>query len=115
MNENNNVIISVEDTGIGIPIEKTEEVFEKFQQIDNTFTRRNEGSGIGLSIVKSFVELHDGKISVSSELGKGCKFIIELPAKKIDEDLTQKPQIQTENSGGCVDVLNIEFSDIYFD
>lgn len=114
-NESNNVIISIEDTGIGIPNEKKEMIFEKFHQIDNTFTRRNEGSGIGLSIVKSFVELHDGKISVSSELGKGCKFIVEFPVKTIDEDLSQKPQIQTDNSGSCVDVLNIEFSDIYFD
>lgn len=90
-------------------------IFEKFQQIDNTFTRRNEGSGIGLFIVKSFVELHDGKILVSSELGKGCKFIIELPVKTLDEDLSQNPQTRTENCGSCVDVLNIEFSDIYFD
>jgi len=113
--EGNNVIISVEDTGIGIPTEKKEVIFEKFQQIDNTFTRRNEGSGIGLSIVKSFVELHDGKISVSSELKKGSKFVIELPVKELYEDQSQKPQTQTENSSGCVDVLNIELSDIYFD
>jgi PAS domain S-box len=114
LNESTKVIISVEDKGIGIPIEKKEVIFEKFQQLDNTFTRKNEGSGIGLSIVKAFVELHDGKISVSSELGKGSKFIIELPVKKLDEDKSPNPQIQTENSIGCVDVLNIEFSDIYF-
>lgn len=114
LNESTKVIISVEDTGIGIPIEKKEVVFKKFQQLDNTFTRNNEGSGIGLSIVKAFVELHDGKISVSSELGKGSKFTIELPVKKLHEDLVIKPQTQAENSIGCVDVLNIEFSDIYF-
>lgn len=114
LNESTKIIISVEDTGIGIPIEKKEVIFEKFQQLDNTFTRKNEGSGIGLSIVKAFVELHDGKISVFSELGKGSKFIIELTVKKLDEDGSQKPQIQTKNSIGSVDVLNIEFSDIYF-
>jgi PAS domain S-box-containing protein len=114
LNESRKVTISVEDTGIGIPIEKKEVIFKKFQQLDNTFTRNNEGSGIGLSIVKAFVELHDGKISVSSELGKGSKFIIELPVKKLHEDLVLKSQIQAENSIGCVDVLNIEFSDIYF-
>lgn len=112
-NEDTKVIISVEDTGIGIPTEKKEMIFEKFQQLDNTFTRENEGSGIGLSIVKSFVELHDGKISVYSELGKGSKFIIELPMKKLDEDPSGRAQ--TENSNGyVVDVLDIEFSDIYF-
>jgi PAS domain S-box-containing protein len=111
----NKVIISVEDTGIGIPKEKKEVIFEKFQQIDNTFTRRNEGSGIGLSLVKSFVELHGGKISVSSELKKGSKFVIELPAIELYENQSQKPQTQNEISGGYVDVLNIELSDIYFD
>lgn len=114
LNESTKIIISVKDTGIGVPTEKKELIFEKFQQLDNTFTRKNEGSGIGLSIVKAFVELHDGKISVSSELGKGSEFIVELPVKKLDEDQLQKPQTQTKNSTGCVDVLNIEFSDIYF-
>lgn len=114
LNESSKIIITVEDTGIGIPQEKKEVIFEKFQQLDNTFTRKNEGSGIGLSIVKAFVELHDGKISVSSQLGKGSKFTIELTVKKLDEDQSQKQQIEPENSIGCVDVLNIEFSDIYF-
>lgn len=115
LNKIDNVIIIVEDTGIGIPHEKREVIFEKFQQIDNTFTRRNEGSGIGLSLVKSFVELHDGKISVSSELNKGSKFVIELPAKKIEEKQSQKFYNEANNTSGCVDILNIEFSDIYFD
>lgn len=115
LNKTDSVIVSIEDTGIGVPAEKKEMIFEKFQQIDNTFTRKNEGSGIGLSIVKSFVELHDGKISLTSELGKGSKFIIEFPVKKLHENQLQKPQNQTENSSSLVDTLNIEFSDIYFD
>lgn len=115
LNEAENVIISVEDTGIGIPSEKKEMIFEKFQQIDNTFTRKNEGSGIGLSIVKSFVELHEGKISLSSELDKGSKFIVTLPVKNLKEDQIQKSLNQAEHSSGFVDILNIEFSDIYFD
>lgn len=115
INKPNDIIISVEDTGIGIPSEKKEEIFEKFQQIDNTFTRKNEGSGIGLSIVKSFVELHGGNITLSSELGKGSRFTIELPAKQLQEDQMQLLQNQVENSSGFVDILNIEFSDIYFD
>jgi PAS domain S-box len=109
------VIISIEDTGIGIPVEKKELIFEKFQQIDNTFTRSNEGSGIGLSLVKSFVELHKGKISVFSELGKGSKFVIELPTSKLGEDLSPKEQVQAEIYNSSADILNIEFSDIYFD
>lgn len=89
-------------------------IFEKFQQIDNTFTRSNEGSGIGLSLVKSFVQLHNGKISVFSELGKGSKFVIELPSSKLGKDLSIKEQVQVESYTSNVDMLNIEFSDIYF-
>lgn len=115
LSDSTKVMISVEDTGIGIPIEKKELIFEKFQQIDNTFTRSNEGSGIGLSLVKSFVELHKGKISVFSELGKGSKFVIELPTSKLGKDLSPKEQVQVESYDSSVDMLNIEFSDIYFD
>lgn len=115
LNENSKVIISVDDTGIGIPEEKMDIIFERFHQIDNTFTRRNEGSGIGLSIVKSFIELHGGKISVSSELGKGSKFIIEIPVKRLEEDGAEDIQTQVENASSCVDITDMEFSDIYFD
>ena len=71
--------ISVTDNGIGIAQENLNKIFDKFTQLDTSFSRKNEGSGIGLSIVKSFVLLHNGKISVKSDLNKGTIFLIELP------------------------------------
>jgi len=73
------VAISVKDTGIGIQEDKLEMIFERFKQVDNLLTRKNEGSGIGLSLVKSLVELHGGKISVKSEYNRGSEFTVELP------------------------------------
>ena len=66
-----NIIISIKDTGIGIPNDKLNIIFDRFRQVDKSLTRDHEGSGIGLSLVKSLVELHKGTISVFSEYGKG--------------------------------------------
>lgn len=68
--ENNELVFYVADNGIGINEEDLEKIFEKFIQVDETMTRKNEGSGIGLSLVKSFVEFHNGKICVESKLNK---------------------------------------------
>jgi two-component system CheB/CheR fusion protein len=80
----NSVVIGVKDTGIGIPKEKQHIIFERFRQIDKSLTREHEGSGIGLSLVKSLVELHKGNISLISEPGCGSEFIIELPVDNKD-------------------------------
>lgn len=75
----NFVEISVADTGLGIPKEEVDRIFEKFYQIGSHLTRQSGGSGLGLSIAKSLVEAHGGNISVHSELGKGSKFTFTLP------------------------------------
>ena len=80
-------------------------------QVDNIFTRKVEGSGIGLSIVKSLVEMHQGKIDVVSELGKGSKFTFMLPIKKIEEQDNKKAT--KSNLSSKIEKCNIEFSDIY--
>ncbi|AEI31243.1 sensory transduction histidine kinase [Clostridium acetobutylicum DSM 1731] len=77
-----NIQISVEDNGMGIPEDKKKMIFERFFQLDKTFTRKNEGSGIGLSIVKLLVELHDGTIEVKSKVGIGSEFTVKLPVRK---------------------------------
>lgn len=77
--------ISVADTGIGIRKEHHQKVFDKFFQVDSSKTRRYEGTGIGLSIAKSIVEAHGGRIYLESEEGKGCTFFIELPKAVFDE------------------------------
>jgi len=90
--------LSVSDTGIGIPPEYKEKIFEKFFQVDSSPTRKYEGTGIGLSIAKGIVETHNGKISVESVLGEGSKFTIILPdcvfydGKK--ENIIQKDNIE---------------------
>lgn len=108
-----NVIISVKDTGIGISKENQKFIFNRFIQVDKSFARRNEGSGIGLSLVKSLVELHNGEIRVKSELKKGSEFIITLPSSLSDNSITNFSNNNYRIQDN-VEKINIEFSDIYF-
>lgn len=82
-----NIVIDVTDTGIGIPEDKLQEVFNKFTQADGSTTREYGGTGLGLTIAKSFVELMGGQLSLKSEYGQGTTFTIELtlPIAEIEE------------------------------
>jgi PAS domain S-box-containing protein len=83
-----NLIVAISDQGIGIPKDKLPTIFEKFERIDNRDTRQAGGTGIGLFLVKHLVELHEGKIEVTSEIGKGSTFTFRLPlrpAKGLEE------------------------------
>jgi signal transduction histidine kinase/CheY-like chemotaxis protein len=73
------IIFHVKDTGIGIPKEKTEQVFERFTQVDNTLARKFSGSGLGLAISKGLTALLDGRIWCESNLGKGSNFYFTIP------------------------------------
>jgi signal transduction histidine kinase len=73
------VIISVSDTGVGIAPEDHEAIFEEFRQVGSNYTQKREGTGLGLSLTRKFVDLHGGKIWVESELGKGSTFTFTLP------------------------------------
>ena len=79
---NEDVVVSVKDSGVGIPNDKLELIFDRFGQANDILSRRCEGSGIGLSIVKSIVEMHGGKIEVFSEIGKGSEFVFNIPIKR---------------------------------
>jgi signal transduction histidine kinase len=79
--ENNNILIIIKDTGIGIPKEKISSLFKRFQQLDDSIDRKYGGTGLGLAIVKSIIELHNGSIKTESELGKGTIMTIRLPLK----------------------------------
>jgi len=73
------VEISVSDTGIGIAPEDQPKIFEEFRQVGTDYAHKVEGTGLGLTLAKKFVELHGGKIWVESEVGKGSKFTFTLP------------------------------------
>ncbi len=78
--------VRVEDTGIGIPAEKLENVFEKFAQVDGSSTRRHEGTGLGLAIAARLVDLMGGKIGVESEIGRGSVFWFAVPLPAHQQD-----------------------------
>ncbi|MCD6287310.1 MAG: hybrid sensor histidine kinase/response regulator [Anaerolineae bacterium] len=77
--EQDDLVVSVTDSGPGIPEGKRERLFRPFEQLDGTIRRRYGGTGLGLSISKSFVELHEGKVWVESQEGQGTTFFFRLP------------------------------------
>ena len=107
--DNNNIYISVTDNGIGIPKKKLDTIFERYAQVDNKLTRRFNGSGIGLSLVKSLVKMHQGDIYVESKINEGSKFTIRLPILQVE---TRNKKI-SDLTKSKVEKCSIEFSDIY--
>ena len=107
---NEDVVVSVKDSGVGIPNDKLELIFDRFGQANDILSRRCEGSGRGLSIVKSIVEMHGGKIEVFSEIGKGSEFVFNIPIKILEEE---NVILTCDNKDYHVEKCNIEFSDIY--
>ena len=87
------VIFKVKDTGVGIDNDKLEEIFGKFKQADNSISKKYGGTGLGLTIVKTFTTLMNGKISVQSKLGTGSIFTVKLPLKEANN-----PTSSTESS-----------------
>lgn len=89
------IVCTVEDSGIGIPKDQIDTIFEEFRQGDGSGTRTHGGSGIGLSLAKHIVEAQDGSIQVASEVGKGSQFTVALPRDRQEtEDPSQgDPQL----------------------
>ncbi len=109
--EINRVNISVEDNGHGIPDNKLPKIFNRFEQVDDLLIRNYEGSGIGLSLVKSLVNMHGGDISVKSKVGIGTIFDFSIP-----NDLVNSCEIRERNNklaSNKIEKCDIEFSDIY--
>jgi signal transduction histidine kinase len=109
-NEGSILTVSVRDSGIGIPEDKMQYIFERFRQVDKSLSRNREGSGIGLSLVKALVELHGGRVWVESEYGKGSTFTFQLPVKLTE---VQNQSIDRNIQVGHIERINVEFSDIY--
>ncbi len=87
--EGTELVFSIIDTGIGIPQEKQEIIFDSFEQVDNTVTRQYEGTGLGLALVKRLTELLEGTVLLESTLGEGSHFTVRLPLHP--SPLTSKP------------------------
>lgn len=108
---NNITCISVKDTGIGIPDTMKDLIFDRFVQVDKSTSKKNEGCGIGLSLVKSLVEMHGGNVKVNTKLGQGSEFIVMLPNNIVtsDKNIHESSLINQDS----INKINIEFSDIY--
>lgn len=104
------VEISVKDQGVGIEERYLDSIFKRYHQVDKTLARNTEGSGIGLSLVKSIVDLHHGRVWVDSEVGKGSIFKVELPVRVIEESRAIHKVKAINNK---VEMINVEFADIY--
>ncbi|WP_342303993.1 PAS domain-containing sensor histidine kinase [Methanolobus sp. ZRKC5] len=81
------VQVSVKDTGIGISEEDVEKLFQPFRQLNSYLTHEHSGTGLGLALVKKFVELHDGRIWVESEVGKGSMFVFSIPVGSMQKTI----------------------------
>ncbi|MGL5650302.1 MAG: sensor histidine kinase [Paraclostridium sp.] len=103
--------IEISDDGIGIPKNKLNSIFERFKQVENNTIRSGEGSGIGLYLVKSLVDMHGGYIDVESELGFGTTFKISIPAELEEEYECNIMEKNLQNS--YIEKIKVEFSDIY--
>ena len=108
------VAIFFKDNGCGIDKDRVDTIFNRFERGDTTLYRKAEGSGIGLNLVKSMVEINNGNISIESEVGKGTTVRVELPVVKCDVEDYYKLQDEFTFENTLVPKVEIEFSDIYF-
>ena len=79
------VVVAVRDTGIGMAPQMIPLVFEPFRQVDSDLSRKFEGTGLGLSLVKTLIEIHDGEVAIESALGKGTCVSLLFPASRCVE------------------------------
>ena len=109
--ERDAIVIRIGDNGRGIPQAKISYIFERFVQVGDILTRANEGSGIGLALVKSLVELQGGTISVASQEGVGTRFDVRLPRIcSLENETIFEPEVTKKRH---IEKCYMEFSDIY--
>jgi two-component system sensor histidine kinase ChiS len=105
--ESNVLAVTVADTGIGIPEEKLERIFEAFEQAEGSTGREFGGTGLGLAVTKQLVELHHGKLTVTSTVGAGSRFTFTLPvAQGKGPDGTYQPSVSTTRLQRAANLAN---------
>jgi signal transduction histidine kinase/ligand-binding sensor domain-containing protein/DNA-binding response OmpR family regulator len=113
-----NILLTINDTGIGIPENKLHRVFDRFYQVDDSTKRPYGGSGIGLALVKELVDLHKWQISVESEVGRGTQFCVIIPTSDSYLDENQKviadsEILKADDSSGSTEIFqNVEINRI---
>ena len=107
------VTIRVKDDGVGVSAEVQEEIFKRFVQEDKSFNRKKEGSGIGLALTKSLVELHNGQVYLEKGTEKGSEFVVKLPNVRDGDKKENDNKIIDVDNKPLVQKIHIEFSDIY--
>jgi two-component system, sensor histidine kinase ChiS len=109
----NQVIIRVKDTGTGIPEDRIEHIFDRFYQVDGSNTRAHEGTGIGLALTKELVELHNGRIMASSKENFGSEFVITLPLDTNESGIIES--LENRGNGHLLEELGSasEFTEDY--
>lgn len=96
MEDDDYLRIEIADTGMGMDEEQLALIFERFRQVDGSSTRRAGGTGLGLTITKQLVEMHGGKVGVSSEVGKGSTFFFTLPKAELAKEMEAEEQAQRD-------------------
>lgn len=95
--DGSNFILRVSDTGIGIPKDKISQIGQPFMQVDSSLNRQYEGTGLGLSLVKGLVELHNGEILIESALGEGTKVTVRIPQMELERAQIPEIKNRTQN------------------
>ena len=104
--EKNHILrIAVSDTGLGIPEELQDKIFDRFYQVDGTSTRSFEGTGIGLSLTKELIEMQGGSIEIASQPGHGCRFIVLMPLKPYKEEAGPLYESESANQTELISAL----------
>ncbi len=106
------LVISVADTGAGIPLEVQDSIFNRYVQADDQVTKRGGGSGIGLSLVSYLVKMHSGTIDLISSPGEGSEFIVKIPDRLVDAQLKESEEKRIDNDQ-VIEKIELEFSDLY--
>lgn len=107
----NFVNISIRDYGVGIPRERLEQIFNTFYNVEERLTKISEGSGVGLCLSKHLIEIHNGKLTVNSELDKGTDFIISIPNVHYNDNEIDLMTLKFEEDS--MQRIQMELSDIY--